>query len=640
MKMNLAVNAMMAFGNFCAVNSSQRDAISKNHARRQNDHVTLNSPELNLSPDFVITSTPQTRNYVFEITEEIAAMDGFERRVLVINRQFPGPLIEANDGDTLDILVKNHITQPVAIHWHGIWQKGTPWMDGVSGVTQCPIPAGASFTYSFKIDDQFGTFWYHAHSQNLAADGLMGPLIVHSVNDPLKRGRDYDNDIVLMYTDWYHELSTVMLNAQISPELYNGSWAGPSPNSALVNGIGYFDCANAESGSTCKQNNINLELKVAPNEKTRIRLIQGAAHAMFRFSVDGHPLKIIETDATGVNGPSQIHRLPFHAGQRYSVILDTSNDQVGSSFLLRSVMDPDCYYKGRNETCLMRLRFSVAPGIEGRARSVIAVVQVVAKEEKGRCGCSSSDTPNTPDQENEPVGGPCVDVEGDLTPLMPKSVPNVTLGKRILDTTFGTIGYPDPKNASHRLRVGRFFVNEVPWGGEFTSRSLETHVFKPLLAQMMKGGNGKLNETEVGFVTLEEPGWYDIVINNLDQGLDHPYHLHGVDSYLVSKGNGRLIKNSTIEPTEALSNPNRRDTYVIPGGSYIIIRILANNPGVFMLHCHVGWHLGSGFAGVLVMQPRILSTWQEPAVNRALCRVTAGSHQNDTETEFPIIPQL
>ncbi|EGF96935.1 uncharacterized protein MELLADRAFT_114726, partial [Melampsora larici-populina 98AG31] len=110
----------------------------------------------------------------------------------------------------------------------------------------------------------------------------------HSVDDPLKRGRDYDNDIVLFYT-----MSTVMLNALMSPQRYRGSWAAPSPNSALVNGIGYFHCAYAEEGSVCEQSNIKLELKVAPNEKTRLRLIDGAAHAMFRFSADGHPVGII-----------------------------------------------------------------------------------------------------------------------------------------------------------------------------------------------------------------------------------------------------------------------------------------------------------------------------------------------------------
>lgn len=83
MKIILAVIATMALGDLYTVNSSssQDGSTAKKSAQRQNDHVKVNSPELNLSPDFVITSTPQTRNYVFEITEETAAMDGFERSV-------------------------------------------------------------------------------------------------------------------------------------------------------------------------------------------------------------------------------------------------------------------------------------------------------------------------------------------------------------------------------------------------------------------------------------------------------------------------------------------------------------------------------------------------------------------------------
>ena len=31
------------------------------------------------------------------------------------------------------------------VHWHGIHQRGTPFMDGVPFLTQCPIPAGTTF---------------------------------------------------------------------------------------------------------------------------------------------------------------------------------------------------------------------------------------------------------------------------------------------------------------------------------------------------------------------------------------------------------------------------------------------------------------------------------------------------------------
>jgi len=63
------------------------------------------------------------------------------------------------------------------IHWHGIDQKNTTWMDGVLGVSGCAIPPGKSFTYEFKIIDQRGTFWYHAHQSVQYTDGLFGPIV-------------------------------------------------------------------------------------------------------------------------------------------------------------------------------------------------------------------------------------------------------------------------------------------------------------------------------------------------------------------------------------------------------------------------------------------------------------------------------
>ncbi|KAH9818044.1 multi-copper oxidase laccase-like protein [Melampsora americana] len=584
--------------------SSSSDDHSTNH---RFSSVRVNSRELHLSGRFEITSRPKTRSYVFEITNQTAALDGYERPVLVINNQFPGPLIEANDGDTLNILVKNKINLPVSIHWHGIWQNGTPWMDGVTGVTQCPIPSGTEFTYSFKINGQFGTFWYHAHAQNLAADGILGPLIIHSPNDPLKRGVDYDNDIVLVVNDWYHNMSTTILDGQLSAAGYQGSLAAPSPNSALLNGIGYFNCSLSEPGSICKQQNKILELRVSENEKSRIRLIGAGTHALFRFSADNHPLKVIEADATGVDGPTGVHRLPFHNGQRYSVILDTTNDPVGTSFSLRAVMDTDCFAW-------------VAPGLTERAGTAMAIVRVVTKHEKRRCGCSTKINPNTTDWQDS-IGGPCLDINEDLRPLIPQSVPQSVLGQRIVNTSFGVILQPNVKNRTQTESLGRFFVNSTTW---------KTYTYKPLLSQMIKGGNGILNQSEVAAYTLESLGWYDLIIQNLDKAIDHSYHLHGVDSHIIARGKGTFNSSQTVQYN--LVNPTRRDTYVIGGGSFAIIRVYANNPGVWILHCHIGWHLAAGFAGVFVIQPKVLSTYQEPELNQALCKNGfESSNQNETE---------
>lgn len=81
----------------------------------------------------------------------------------LINDQQPGPLIEADEGDDLEIFVQNDLPVETTIHWHGrslyriplegwlavyavqqktdmitlgLLQRGTPDMDGVPGVTQ------------------------------------------------------------------------------------------------------------------------------------------------------------------------------------------------------------------------------------------------------------------------------------------------------------------------------------------------------------------------------------------------------------------------------------------------------------------------------------------------------------------------
>ncbi|KDN46942.1 hypothetical protein RSAG8_04019, partial [Rhizoctonia solani AG-8 WAC10335] len=64
------------------------------------------------------------------------APDGFYRQMLVVNGQYPGPTIEANEGDTIIVHVKNRIPRVgTSLHWHGIFQNGTAWMDGPAGIT-------------------------------------------------------------------------------------------------------------------------------------------------------------------------------------------------------------------------------------------------------------------------------------------------------------------------------------------------------------------------------------------------------------------------------------------------------------------------------------------------------------------------
>lgn len=82
---------------------------------------------------------------------------------MTVNGQFPGPVLEANWGDWLEITVVNNLgVEGTSMHWHGLRQIETPWMDGVPSLSQCPIAPGANFTYRFRAE-VYGTSWYHAH---------------------------------------------------------------------------------------------------------------------------------------------------------------------------------------------------------------------------------------------------------------------------------------------------------------------------------------------------------------------------------------------------------------------------------------------------------------------------------------------
>ena len=79
-----------------------------------------------LSNTFDTKAPNTTRTYTFNLTEiPDGAPDGVSKRMLLVNGKFPGPVIEANEGDRLVVHVNNYMTLPSAIHWHGQYQNGT-----------------------------------------------------------------------------------------------------------------------------------------------------------------------------------------------------------------------------------------------------------------------------------------------------------------------------------------------------------------------------------------------------------------------------------------------------------------------------------------------------------------------------------
>lgn len=77
--------------------------------------------------------------------------------------------------------------------------------------------------------------------------------------------------------------------------------------------------------------------------------------------------------------------------------------------------------------------------------------------------------------------------------------------------------------------------------------------------------------------------------------IPHPIHLHGHDFYVLGRGQGVFDKNSSPSSL-TFENPTRRDTAMLPGGGWLAIAFPLDNPGAWLMHCHIAWHVSDGLA--------------------------------------------
>ncbi|KAI1322700.1 multicopper oxidase [Xylariaceae sp. FL0255] len=261
-----------------------------------------------------------TVTYDWNIGWLTANPDGaFARPVIGINGQWPVPRIEANVGDNIVIHVTNQLgNQSTSLHFHGLFMNGSTHMDGPVQISQCGIPPGSSLTYDFNIT-QPGTYWYHSHTNGQYPDGLRGPLIIHDPNSPYLG--QYDEEIILSVSDWYHEQMATLLPAFNSRT--NPTGAEPVPEAALFN------------------DTQNLTIAVQPGKTYLFRMVNIAAFAGQYVWFEGHNMTIVEVDGVYTK-PAVAEMIYISAAQRYSFLLTTRND-TSANFAFVGSMDTSLF---------------------------------------------------------------------------------------------------------------------------------------------------------------------------------------------------------------------------------------------------------------------------------------------------------
>jgi FtsP/CotA-like multicopper oxidase with cupredoxin domain len=93
------------------------------------------------------------------------------------NGLIPGPVMHANVGDKIRIVLKNELPESTSLHLHGVRVPNA--MDGVDPYTQKAIEPGASFTYEWTaLEPSVGMYHSHHNAQVQVPNGLAGAILI------------------------------------------------------------------------------------------------------------------------------------------------------------------------------------------------------------------------------------------------------------------------------------------------------------------------------------------------------------------------------------------------------------------------------------------------------------------------------
>ncbi|GDX20743.1 hypothetical protein LBMAG07_16640 [Actinomycetes bacterium] len=93
------------------------------------------------------------------------------------NGMIPGPVMHANVGDKIRIVLKNELPESTSLHLHGVRVPNS--MDGVDPYTQKPIEPGATFTYEWTASEpSVGMYHSHHNAQVQVPNGLAGAILI------------------------------------------------------------------------------------------------------------------------------------------------------------------------------------------------------------------------------------------------------------------------------------------------------------------------------------------------------------------------------------------------------------------------------------------------------------------------------
>jgi iron transport multicopper oxidase len=194
-------------------------------------------------------------------------------------------------------------------------------------------------------------------------------------------------------------------------------------------------------------------------------------------------------------------------------------------------------------------------------------------------------------------------------------------------------------------RVVAEFNLEFPGGvplGVFAINGRDFSTFKsPDLPPLFSVANGlKTSELPVTANAISIPldKHIEVVLVNLmtDQ---HPFHMHSHAPWVVASGQASRedIFSGVISSQSKLTGPIKRDVYTVPpcnvddsgacvGVGFLVLRFDTDNPGAWMLHCHVEWHMDIGMSMLFVEGEKELQDRGIKSFSSSMLNTCAGAY--------------
>lgn len=350
----------------------------------------------------------------------------------------------------------------------------------------------------------------------------------------------------MTFSDWYHDQMPNLLNYyQSTADVTNNSIVpgqAPIPESGLIND---------------SQNN---KFHVKPGKTYLIHMIDMANFPGVAVYFDGHPFTAVEVDGTYTEkhflGDQNLRIAP---AQRWSVLITTKND-TSNNFVIFATLDVNMLFPATGHPTI--------PGWNGNTTAWLVY----------------DDAKPLPPQKTFYSFDFYDDVAlipYDRAPLLEPVDRRITLDMQST-TIYG---------------IPRFTINDITY--------LPQKV-PSLYTALTVGSNYSSDPLVYGINTnpfvLKYNSIIELVINNRHENL-HPMHLHGHQFQVLERSEPDTGVWPGNHTTNVSATPIRRDTVMLNKNSYSVWRFRADNPGVWLFHCHIEYHIVSGFMATFVEAP-------------------------------------